>query len=391
LSLFACFLTSLSSHAADERAAPVLVGLDADMSAAAALGGEAIRRGAAIAIDEINQAGGVLGRPLELVVRDHRGNPDRGVDNIKELALMDDLVAVMGGIHTPVAMAELEIIHEHNLLYLGPWAAGTFVVDNDYDPNFVFRVSARDEYAGEFLIDAAFKRGYRRPALLLWQTAWGRSNEVAMTTALENRSEEPAAIQWFNTGAQSVAGQLEAIKLAGADVVMLVAAPGGVITAVHDMAALPPAERLPIIAHWGFTGSELQQATLDDLKDVDLTFLQTFSFFDPPFADRADRVLAAYCRHFQACDGPSSILAPTGTAHAYDLVHLLALAIDAAGTNDRDRVRDAMATLERYDGLVRLYDPPFSADDHDALGPEDLRLAAYDKNGVIVPLGLLGK
>ena len=75
----------------------LLVCLDADMSASSAQAGEAIRRGAALAIKEINAAGGVLGRPLELLIRDHRGNPDRGVDNLDEFAGMTDVIAVIGG------------------------------------------------------------------------------------------------------------------------------------------------------------------------------------------------------------------------------------------------------------------------------------------------------
>ncbi|MEM7041675.1 MAG: ABC transporter substrate-binding protein [Pseudomonadota bacterium] len=373
---------------ATKASEPILIGLDADMSSSSAIGGEAIRRGATIAIDEVNDAGGVLGRPLKLVVRDHRGNPDRGVDNVSEFAAMDDLVAVMGGVHTPVAMAELEEIHKHGLIYLGPWAAGTNVVENGHQPNFVFRVSVRDEYAGEFLVDAAFERGYRHLGLLLWQTAWGRSGEAALTEALSRRDSKPVAVEWFNTGARSVAEQIEAIRLAGADVVMLIAQPEGGVAAVHDMAALPPDERLPIIGHWGFVGSSFHDNVRDDLDDVDLTFLQTFSFFDPPFPRRAEDVLAAYCVHFEGCDGPASVSAPTGTAHAYDLVHLLTRAIDQAGTVERSRVRFAMERLRRYQGLVRLYEPPFTVDDHDALDHEDFRLAAYDKNGVIVPLSL---
>ncbi|MDH3660141.1 MAG: ABC transporter substrate-binding protein [Alphaproteobacteria bacterium] len=366
--------------------APILIGLNADMSASSAIGGEAIRRGAIIAIDEINRAGGVLGRPFTLTVRDHRGNPDRGIDNINDLASNEDLVAVIGGVHTPVAMAELETVHEHGIVYLGPWAAGALVVDHSYEPNFVFRVSVRDAYAGEFLIDAALERGYRHPAFLLWQTTWGRSNEVAMRTALESRGKQPAAIEWFNTGAKSVTKQLEAIKRAGADVVMLIAEPNGAATAVRDMAVLAPEERLAIIADWGLTAGEFHRDVRDDLSAVDLKFLQTFTFFDPPFPDRANRVLAAYCNHFGDCDGPVSVRAPTGFAHAYDLVYLLARAIEAAGTVERSQVRQALERLKRHAGLVRLYQPPFTPTDHDALAPDDYRLAAYDENGVIVPL-----
>lgn len=386
IGLFVCFTVAAEVPAANGAPKPILIGLDADMSASSATGGEAIRRGVVIAIDEVNRAGGVLGRPLELVVRDHRGNPDRGIDNISDFAAMEDLVAVVGGIHTPVAMAELEAIHEHGLLYLGPWAAGTGVVDNDYDPNFVFRVSARDEYVGEFLINAAFERGYRHPALLLWQTAWGRSNEVAMTTALDLRGKEPAAVEWFNTGAESLAGQLDRFKRSGADVVMLIAQPEGAATLVRDMIALPAEERLPVIAHWGFTSGDFHQVFPDRVGEIDLAFLQTFSFFDPPFPDRAGRVLAGYCEHFKACDGAKGVRAPAGTAHAYDVIHLLARAIDDAGTIDRAEIRRAMEMLERHDGLVRIYDPPFTPERHDALDQSDFRLAIYDETGMIVPL-----
>lgn len=111
------------------------------MSKKEAQGGESIRRGLELAIAEINAAGGVLNRPMQFIVKDHRGIRARGVDNIADFAAQKDLVAVVGGVHTPVALAELPSIHSNQLIYLGSWAAGTPIVDNGYDPNYVFRVS----------------------------------------------------------------------------------------------------------------------------------------------------------------------------------------------------------------------------------------------------------
>ena len=91
------------------------------------------------------------------------------------------LEAVIGGLHTPVALDELALVHQHRLIYLGPWAAGTGIVDNGYTPNYVFRVSVRDQLAGGFLVGRALAAGYRHPGLLLERTAWGRSNEKAIT------------------------------------------------------------------------------------------------------------------------------------------------------------------------------------------------------------------
>ncbi len=76
-----------------------------------------------------------------------------------------------------------------------------------------------------------------------------------------------------------------------------------------------------------------------------------------------------------------------GTAHAYDLVHLLAAAIRKAVTTDRSEVRDALEQLDRYEGLVRDYDPPFTPLRHDALSAADFRMAAFADGGAIIPIG----
>lgn len=365
---------------------PVIIGLDADMSAGAARGGLAIQRGAEIAIDEINARGGVLGRPLQLETRDHRGNPARGLDNIEDFAAMEDLVAVLGGVHTPVAMHELEAIHRHKIIYLGPWAAGTPVVKNGYSPNYVFRVSIRDEFAGAFLVGEALKKGYRKVALALEKTGWGRSNEKAMKTALTTEGLEPSALAWFHWGARDMEAAVIEITKTRPDVILLVANTPEGLAIVRSMASLPEANRIPIISHWGITGGQFFEQAKDVLDDVDLSILQTFSFIEPRFPDRADKVIDAYLERYSDATSMNDIFAPTGTAHAYDVIHLLALAIEKAGVTDRQSVREALENLSGYKGLVRNYSPPFSTGKHDALDASDFSLSRYDANGVIVPL-----
>jgi len=83
---------------------PLIIGIDADMSDGSARAGLAIQHGAEIAITEINVRGGVLDRPLELLVLDHRGNPTRGTENIKKLAKVKNLIGVLAGLHMSVAL-----------------------------------------------------------------------------------------------------------------------------------------------------------------------------------------------------------------------------------------------------------------------------------------------
>ena len=379
-----------NSSVPDATPEPILLGLDAAMSGGAGQSGEAIKRGLVIALEEINKAGGVLGRPLELVIRDNRGLPDRGVDNINQLAELDDLVAVVGGIHTPVAVAELKAVHDNELIYLAPWAAGTQLVDNEHNPNFVFRVSVRDEYAGGFLIKAAMQRGYKRPGLLLWRTSWGRSNETAMKTAMKRFGIEPAAVQWFNTSERDLSDQIDELTLAGADVIMLVANPTDGLTAVKEVARRAAAHRLPVISHWGITGADFPSMAGAALLEVDLTFLQTYSFFEPPFPEKSERFFEVYCARFGPCETKADVISPVGTAHAYDLAFLLKMAIERAGTIDRRTVRAALENLPRHEGLVRTYDPPFTPARHDALDVSDFRLCRYGAGGAIIPVSLAG-
>ncbi|TWU61881.1 ABC transporter substrate-binding protein [Crateriforma conspicua] len=370
-----------------ERVPRILIGLDADMSSASARSGEAIRRGIVLAIDRINHDGGLLGRQVELLVCDHRGNPARGIDNIRDLAANPDVVAVVGGIHTPVALEELSVIHDVELPYLGPWAAGTPLVANGYEPNFVFRVSVRDQFAGEFLVRNAVQDDKTQIALVLESTGWGRSNEVAMRQALDERELQPTTVQWFHWGEPSFRMQIDAIRSSGAEVVLLVANPLEGIRFVQQMAQVPAEDRIPILSHWGITGGNFADQVGDDLNRVDLRFLQSYSFLSADLTDTARSVVAAYCRTFDDADSARDIFAPTGTAHAYEVVMMLAQAIRQAGTVDRLEVRAALERLKNYNGLIRNFQRPFTVTDHDALTIDDLHLARFDEAGVIVPLG----
>jgi len=364
----------------------IVLGLDADMTSGSAISGEAIRRGIVLAMQEINDQGGVLGRPLELVIRDHRGNPARGVDNIEEFAKMDRLAAVVGGIHTPVALQELESIHKHKIVYLGPWAAGTPIVANNYSPNFVYRVSVRDEYAGGFLVRQALQKGHQEIGLLLEQTGWGRSNEKAIKDALATHNMKPAGVEWFHWGIKNLDEHVDRLVDAGADTIILVCNPLEGVVAVKSMAKRSPSQRLTIISHWGISAGDFFRQAAAELAKVDVVFLQTYSFLKPTQPERASQFVAQYCQRFDDCSGAKEIFAPVGTAHAYELVHLFRQAIEKAGTTDRIAIRDAMEQIDKHEGLIRNYAPPFTVNRHDALSADDFCLARYADDGAIVPI-----
>ncbi len=371
----------------DARAqpAPVRLGLDAEFGLDNSTSAQAVELGMRTAIDEINRAGGVLkGRPLELVTRDHRSIPARGIRNIEEFARMPGLVAVFGGRFSPVIIEELPTLKATKTLFMAPWSSADMIIDNGMTPNYVFRLSLRDSLAMPTLLQTAGRRGLRQVGLLLTNTSWGRSNLAAAEKhAAANKDVRIVQTAWYNWRDQTLVAKYQALRSAGAETIVLVANDDEAAVLVREVAALPKAERIPILSHWGVTGGEFVRQAGPALNQVDFSVIQTFSFFKADkrqlarFMDSAARVSPV--RRIEDIKGP------VGVAHAYDLVHILAKAIDLAGSTDRKAVRDALERVRTHRGLVKTYAPPFTPARHEALGMRDLLVARYRADGVLVP------
>jgi branched-chain amino acid transport system substrate-binding protein len=114
----------------------------------------------------------------------------------------------------------------------------------------------------------------------------------------------------------------------------------------------------------------------------DAHFVQTYSFFGK-LNPAGERVLAALKSKY-GVKGPEEVFAPVGVANAYDAMHLLALAIEQAGSDDSDKVREALENLKTpYAGLIKTYNQPFSPENHDALGSEDYIMVRYEGEKVV--------
>ena len=361
---------------------PVKIGLSAAVSGGSAASGEAIKRGLQIAIDEINAKGGVLGgRKLELVVRDDEGNPQKGVTIARELVEREKVVAVFGGLHTTVALAQVPVWHELKTPYMGAWAAGTNITRNGQSPNYVFRVSANDDYVDRFLSRYAMETMKKsKPGLLLENTPWGQSNETGLTKWFGEKGVKAVGVERFNWGDPDMSPQLLRLKSAGADHIVLVAnAPEGA-QVLRSKAKL--GWDTAMISHWGISGGRFAELTGDLSEGV--TFLQTYTFFGKQ-NERGQYVLKML-REKHGIKEPGDVIAPVGTANAYDGLHLLALAIEQAGATDGSKVRDALESLKsEYKGLIKSYRRPFSPEQHDALTDEDYVMVVW-KGGKIVPV-----
>lgn len=382
-----CAALLACAAAAGAAGPPVVLGIDAEFGLTNSTSAQAVERGVRIAIGEINEAGGVLGgRKIEIVTKDHRSIAARGIRNMQEFAATPEVVAVFGGRFSPVIIEQLPVLREAKLPFLAVWSAADAIVDNSSRPNYVFRLSLRDSLAMPFMLQSASSRGFARAGLLLTNTAWGRSNLAAADRfAATNKSPAIVGTAWYNWQEQSLVDRYRKLVEAGAQAIVLVANDDEAALLVREVAQLPAAQRVPIISHWGVTGGRFFAEAGPALKTVDFSVIQTFSFFHARPA-ALKRFMAAARRH-GGIERIEDIQSPVGVAHAYDMTHILAKAIALAGSTDRAAVRDALERVPRHDGLIQLYAPPFTRERHEALGPQQLLMARYREDGVLVPVG----
>lgn len=164
--LGALVVASLAACGAGSR--PLKVGLAGPFSDDV---GAPMRRAAELAVEEINAAGGVNGRPLELVIRDDYGDPDSAV--AVATALVDaDVVAVVGHVYSGPTLAAAPVYNAARITQISPSSTSPLVTQAG---EYTFRVCPSDLQQGASLARFAAERlGFRRGTILYLNDEYGR-------------------------------------------------------------------------------------------------------------------------------------------------------------------------------------------------------------------------
>jgi len=382
-SFFSMAVFTQSLQAAD---GPVYVGFDGAYSVKNSTSAQAVELGLKVAIHEINAGGGVLGgRQVELITKDNRSVSARGIVNLESFAAKQDLVAVFGGRFSPVLLQQLKTAHEKQVPLLDVWGAADGITDHAFVPSYSFRLSLKDSWAMPAMLAQSQAKGGAKFGLLLPNTGWGRSNQKALDKALVNMpNADLVGTIWYNWGEQDMLQHYQALVGAGAQSVLLVANDLEGSLLVRQLGEHTNIKRVPIISHWGVTGGNMVEASGPTLAELDFTIVQTFSFVtaQPAMLETFKRTAA----EIAGVDDVTSLPSPVGVGHAYDMMHILAKAIDVAQSTDRVAIRDALEQLGAHAGLVRTYHQPFSPKSHDALSPDLVFFAKYRADGTLVPV-----
>jgi len=313
-------------------------------------------RGARLAVDEINAAGGVRGRPLALLVRDDFDDADSAIRVAGEL-YRSSVVAVIGSAYSAPTLAAAPVYNggRRPVVQISPSAS---VPDLSQAGAYTFRTCPTDlEYGAALARWAHDRLGVSRAAILYVNDDYGRGFRTNFVREFERLGGVATILGPFLASQPDVGPYLARIQARhDADALVLGANLTEGLSALQQVRAA--GLKVPVLAGDGFVGAETHGDIAEGLY-VSTAYL--VSARNPA----NQRFVEAYRRRY-----PSAPLPDQGAASTYDVVRLLGRVISAAGVGRRP-VRDALAG-------VGTQTAPFDA----AIGP-----VAFDSLGDVPSLG----
>jgi branched-chain amino acid transport system substrate-binding protein len=341
--------------------------------------GVSMRDGVRLATKEINEAGGIFGRKIQLVERDDEAQNARGVAIAQELVNNEKIIADVGFINTGVALAAQRIYQDAKIPVFNNVATGTIITKQfDKEPNnYIFRNAARDEIQAPMIVKEAIeKRGFKKVAILADSTNYGELGKTDLIKALADKGITPVAVEKFNIKDVDMTSQLLKAKEAGAEVILTYAIGPELAQIANGMAKL--GWKKPMIGSWTLSMANFIDTAGKNGEGARMpqTFIQEGN------TQKRKAFIDSYLKTFKPKNG--RIDSPVSAAQGYDSVYLLAAAIRQAGSTDGERIRDALENLNtKVDGIVTVYDKPFSKTDHEAV-TDNIPVMGEVKNGRVV-------
>lgn len=350
---------SIASVAAE----PIKIGVSGPFTGGSAPMGVSMRDGVKLAVSEINAKGGVLGRQIQLVERDEEAKGERGVQVAQELINKEKVVATVGFINTPVALASQRFYQEAKIPVMNNVATGSVITKQfaDQPENYIFRTSANDTIQSAMIVDEAVnKHKFTKLAILADSTNYGQLGREDLEKALDKKGLKAVAIEKFNIKDVDMTAQLLKAKQAGAQAILTYGIGPELAQIANGMEKL--GWKVPLIGSWTLSMANF----IDNAGKNGNGVRMPQTFIQDPNTPKRKAFIDAYVRTYHPAGG--RIPSPVSAAQGYDSVYLLTAAIKQAGTTDGPKVRAALESLkEKVDGVVTAYDKPFSKDDHEAI------------------------
>lgn len=354
--------------------------------------GEEIQNAMQLAVDDINNKGGVLGKNLQLFYEDSAGTPEKGQSAMEKLIKKEQVIAIAGEGHSSAALAEIEVAKRDNVPFIVAEAWSDSITEKGY-PN-IFRVAPNNSMFSKRVIEYVEFAGFKQVAILAEDSDWGIGNVELLKQQLTSKGIPFKSIVVDRNTKDFVPQLLDLTKDFQPDIILNIMTGVGcylVVKQAHELGIAPTAKTAMLMGGADAAYPEIWETTGEAAK-----YLIWQAPYHPKakFTDLTQPVVKAY----EEKTGRK----PTYAAlHAYDTVLLLADAFTRAGSTEPDKVITALEeasllgtrgtiTFPKEKGVdyhnwlpallfMQYTEENQSPDDAEILFPKDVSTAQYAK------------
>jgi branched-chain amino acid transport system substrate-binding protein len=219
--LLAACTPAAAPTAAPQAAAstePIKIAIIGAMSGTNAVLGDWMKKGVTLAVEEKNKAGGICGRPIEIVIYDDEADPTKSVNLAQKVATEDKVVAAWATTNSTSALADIPIFAQYKIVQL---TNGTNVDITNKGSAYIFRANPAGPAYETPLVDFLVKnKGYKKFALVTDTSAYGKGEADYQTAALKAHGLEPLTRQSYGIDDKDFTGQLTAILQTDPEVIL---------------------------------------------------------------------------------------------------------------------------------------------------------------------------
>ncbi len=363
---FALAAFGFAAQAAD----PIKIGSVLSATGPAAFLGDPEVKTLEMYVESINKAGGLLGRPLQLVHYDDGSDANKANSFAKRLIYDDQVDVIIGGTTTGSTMSMDPLAEKAGVPFIS--LAGAVVI---IDPvkKWMFKTPHTDRMAAEKVFEDMKKRGFTKIALLSETSGFGQSGKKESELVAPNYGIQIVSNETYGPKDTDMSPQLTKIKnTPDVQAVLIFGLGQGPALVTRNYKQL--GVKLPLYHAHGVCSNEFIKLARDAAEGVRLPCAALVVSDKLPDSDPQKPVVTAYAKAFQ--ERWKSEVSTFG-GHAYDGLMIYADAVKRAGSTDKAKVRDAIEQTKGYVGTGGVVN--MSATDHMGLDLSAFRMLEIRK------------
>jgi len=301
--------------------------------------GQSAINGVLLAASEVNQAGGINGRKIDIVIEDDKGSPEEAARLTAKLIDQDKVVAIIAGGTSGNSRAAAPKAQASHIPLISPSSTDPAVTQTG---NYIFRACFVDTFQGEVMASFAFNTLKAKKAAILtdFNSPYSKGLTDYFKLSFGRLGGTIVSEQTYTQGDADFKGQLSTIRAAEPDVIYI---PGyyGEVALIAKQARMIGLTQ-PLLGGDGWDAPELWQLGGDALNGA---YISTHYSADNP-SPEIQQFVELYKQRY------GNLLPDAHAALAYDAARLLFAAIARTGSTEGDKLRDAVAQTKNFNGVT---------------------------------------